>query len=283
MRAVGRNLHALGTVIMSKLVWSIVLLAGLMLPACGSLTTPTAQPLTKYEARNMPEGALKRRVTDLLADQLQRNVIGNETRRPVTVLSDMYFYLKPRATEYRGLCSVTSLTFEFAPESSKDADSSTPTAVRDLYSEQAFRLLSDDDLPTVPFTEMTETEYDRANAACARLDPDHVNNFGAPDTFTAYYGARMFQQVLQDLKDGNPEFAFACREDQEYCGRLIDSMEASRLGDIGACETEIAGMSCLSFSGGLAFEIAYTGNLTEPSVKRVDMLVRVIIADYTID
>lgn len=251
--------------------------------ACATLTTPTADPISKFEARNMPEGALTRRVTDLLADQLQRNVTGNENRRPVTVLSDMYFYLKPRATDYPGLCSVTSLTFEFAPESSKDADSKTPTEVRDLYSELAFRLLSDEPLPKVEVAEMTETEYDRANAACARLDPDHVNNFEAPNAFTAYYGARMFQQVLHDLKSGRPEFAFTCGEDQEYCGRLIDSMESSRLGDIGACETEITGMSCLSFSGGLAFEIAYMGNLMNPSVKSVDMVVQVIIADYTID
>ena len=109
---------------MGRTILLLAISAGLALSGCTSMPRPLVKPLSKLEARHMSHEALTRRAGAMLTDALIYYPV-NESKRPVAVLNEMYFHMKPQSTGWRGLCSITTVTLHFAPEVSADADSRT--------------------------------------------------------------------------------------------------------------------------------------------------------------
>ncbi len=119
-----------------------ICLALVLAAAATAVNAAPAPTLSKREARTMAPDALKRRVLQQLGDILVEGPRPSGTK-PKAPLSDLWFRIRPHATDFEDVCVSESVSIRFDHGGARNANGDTPAEVVGLEAKSSFFVAKD--------------------------------------------------------------------------------------------------------------------------------------------
>ena len=219
---------------MPRLFWLSIIAASFALP---SALQAAAAPITKAEARSLSERKLKAIVMAQLSD-LIREPVHSDNPAPKSVLGDVTYITRPRATAMPGLCALDMLTVHFRPLDEKPRDQDTPVMADGFDANHYFLVRKPVDKS---YNEAAIFDRTPNDAACASSDFFRDAWFSATNEEDASDGAMLARRAIADGGSRSRlECANAGIDLRENCGSVLAALDPAAISGIDRCEPDPA-------------------------------------------
>jgi hypothetical protein len=224
---------------------------GTVVLAANSAWADGAAPITKIDARHLPQHVIAHRVTDQLFDMLVLPTPIKSARKPKHALTDLWYGTRPHGTYMPGLCETSWMRFTFDPVDTEDEGAETPVKVSGISAHKAYRFLS---LPAAaPMPVNSAADRKALDIRCANLRPDD-EFFEAPDEDHAFDAAEIMSAIVQQSQSGDVSRIYKCiwNSTPQACAKLISALRIEKLELVEGCNTpdESIVASCQNFTVG---------------------------------
>ena len=193
-----------------------------------------APPITKIEARSLPERVVIQRVLDQLSDILIPPEPWPKGHRPKRLLTDMYYSTKPHGTYVAGLCESDRVIFRFDPTGVHDEGASTPVKVSGLEVTRTFHFVAPPSVE-IDSVEMSRIDSRALDRRCAELNSDE-EFFMADDETLARDGVLLLRSALNQVTADSVPSSFNCEgASPRDCAQTLATLRLDELTSIRTC------------------------------------------------
>jgi hypothetical protein len=237
------------------------------LSACVSVAEerrPAAPPISKLEARALPEDEVRSIVLAQLGDVLHEYPRPSSGKRPKHPLYDLTYWTTPVAGGTRNICRFSKATFEFAGAGSPKGNAETPVRVSALDAYTLYLVIGPVDAGPEGELDEDRAKYDREcakrnaadeNAVSAESEDMLVDVIGWLDRINAMTDEQFSRLSLT--------CSFGPELEKQGCANVVKGLRTSAIWDVRSCPTlpgAKANLKCvetdvgdvrLTFRGGL--------------------------------
>lgn len=203
---------------------------------CAAAGAPSVEnvAISKLESRELPPGAVKKRVLDQLSNMLHLEPYPSGGPPPKLPLSEIWFRTTPYATDLPNLCAYQEIAIDFRPAVTGKFDAETKTVPYRIEEKTYYRFVGENS--RAPTAGLELNDIMKANGSCTKLDPEKDFLLRAADEDIALEAIQIVDVMSEHVSHKSVSFEQDCSEYGAQCKHDIGKASSSDIEYVSQCD-----------------------------------------------